>query len=84
MDAQQLCDMLTEALDKFGTYNFIDKGPQEVINFAKIIGPLASVPEQEVEELLIAFAELISQLDHDKLVYGLIFAEAIREEVYGY
>lgn len=58
MTADDITKLLKVALKKFGTHNFDDKGPHEVMDVDSIAESLMLLPIQEVASILEKIAEI--------------------------
>lgn len=51
--AEQILKELGEALKRFGTYSFDDKGSEEVMDYTRIVSSLRAMPAEEAREVLL-------------------------------
>jgi hypothetical protein len=52
MTVKEVNKLINQAIKKFGSYNYLDKGPEEVMDMGAIVEQLSAMPVNDVADLL--------------------------------
>jgi hypothetical protein len=53
---EECLEKMTEALKRFGTYSYDDKGPNEVMDIPNLVAQIRALPVEEAGEVLLEIA----------------------------
>lgn len=77
-DTNLLIETLDETLTLFGTYNYADKGPDEIMNVRLLVNHLCSLPAAQAAEQMADLA----QHKHGDILYGTLWSYLIEDNTH--
>lgn len=86
MTPKNVLNQMEESLKRFGTHNFDDKGPSEVMNISSISTHLKSVSKEEAVEFIKEIVDSQGYFDRNKKVANeiLVYCDDMPYEWFEY